>query len=170
MSTNPNEPKDLLVPKRYDWLWLLIKQNLTTVPGNYTPLSEEDRKDYIRISLLDASGSKVYVRNRSKFKNLLNPHKVYINTMFRSYLTDSGQNEIANHLRRIFKEKLHTFVQGAVYANPKLEQKEAIIMFCEIYKIEFNEISYDMLRKSWDRSNAKKIIRNSKFSFCPILL
>ena len=99
---------DLIIPHKDDWLWLLLKQNLCLIPEDYKPVSpEEIESNYIRISLLDASGTKVQVRKKSPVhlkKREFDPSCIYMNTLFRSYLDEKGQRIIANHLRTQFKE------------------------------------------------------------------
>lgn len=155
---------DLIVPRKDDWLWLLLKQNLCLIPEDYKPVSPEEREQsYIRISLLDASGSKVQVRKKSPVRlkrKEFDPSCVYMNTLFRSYLDEKGQRIIANHLRTQFKECFHNFCQGALALSPDMEQKQVIIEFCRVYNITLNHISEDMLVKSWQRSVQKQVIRN----------
>lgn len=169
ISTNGS---DLIVPKKDDWLWFILKQNLDVPPDDYV-FFVPGKDTFINISLLDLTGTRVQVRNKSnrlRLRSRNNPDtsNIYINQMFRWYLSDKAQNTIATHFRKAFKECFHNFVQGAVVNNPDLEQKEAIMSFCDFYKIEFNQISEDMLIKSWQRSPQKKRI-NDIFNFCPLI-
>lgn len=163
----------LLVPDKYDWLWLLLKQHLDVPPSDYlAPSKEELEREYIQISLLDAHSEACFVKNASKLnhkKKPANPNMVHINTMFRWYLSPSAQLSISQHLRSQFKACFHTFVQGAVVGNPNLQQKEAIIKFCELHNLTLNDISEDMLIKSWQRSPQKEKLWSKKLLFCPIL-
>lgn len=167
ISTNGG---DLIVPKKDDWLWFILKQNLDVPPEDYT-FQKDTSQTFINISLLDTTGTKVQVYNKSKrlsnYKNK-DVHSIYLNTSFRWYLSDKAQNIIASHFRKSFKECFHNFVQGALINNPHLEQKEAITCFCDFYQIEFNEMSEDMLIKSWQRSEQKKRLK-SVFNFCPLI-
>ena len=167
ISTNGSE---LIIPKKDDWLWFILKQNLDVPPDDYV-FYTPDKDSYISISLLDTTGTKVQVRNRSK--RLLgrkdrDPSTIYLNHMFRWYLSIKAQNTIASHFRKAFKECFHNFVQGALVNNPDLEQKEAIMSFCDFYRIEFNEISEDMLIKSWQRSPQKERLK-SAIKYCPLI-
>lgn len=154
---------DLLVPRKDDWLWLLLKQNLTFVPDDYKPISKNEiETEYIRISLLDASGTKVQVKNKSSVRikrKKYDPSNIYMNTLFRSYLDEKGQRIIANHLRQQFKECFHNFCQGALAVSPDIDQKQVILEFCKLYNISFQQITEDMLVKSWQRSGQKEVIR-----------
>jgi len=159
-----------IIPKKGDWLWFILKQNLDVPPPDYKFL-QQDKDSFINISLLDTTGTKVQVRNKSKRKSNrkdCDPSTIYLNPLFRWYLSVEAQYTIANHFRKAFKECFHNFVQGALVNNPGLEQKEAIMSFCDFYKIEFNEISEDMLVKSWQRSPQKERLKNI-FNHCPII-
>lgn len=167
VSTNGS---DLIVPKKDDWLWFILKQNLDIPPDDYIPHSVSS-DEHINISLLDTTGTKVQVRNQSKrveSKRQGDPSTIYLNQMFRWYLSVKAQNTIALHFRKAFKECFHNFVQGALISNANLKQKEAIQNFCDLYQIEFNSISEDMLIKSWQRSPQKERIKKI-FSFCPLI-
>ena len=161
-----------IVPKKNDWIWLLLKQNLTTAPETYKTIPDDElHTSYISIALLDASGSKVFVKNKTSGKS-----EIYMNTLFRFHLTEHGQNVIAKHLRTQFKQCYHNFVQGALAVSPDLEQKQVIIEFCKLYNISFNHITEEMLYKSWQRSDQKIAIQDrisnnriKEKSRCPII-
>ena len=58
-----------IFPQKDDWLWLILKQHLTTVAGTVLPVPRDEyNQKYISISLLDTSGTKVQVVNRSRVK------------------------------------------------------------------------------------------------------
>lgn len=167
ISTNGS---DLLQPQKDDWLWFILKQNLDVPPSDFV-FTEIEKGSYINISLLNAHGEKVDVRNKSKRlvgNKKKDPYNIYLNTLFRWYLPDKGQNRIAKHLRNVFKECFHNFVQGALVSNPQSKQREIIFNFCEFYDIGYNEISIDMLIKSWQRSPQKERLKKLVPS-CPLL-
>lgn len=153
-----------IVPQKDDWLWLILKQHLTTVAGTVLPVPRDEYdKQYISISLLDTSGTKVQVVNRSRVKRKhkgFDRYNIYMDSLFRCELNERGRNIIAWHLRTQFKECFHNFVQGALAVSPDLEQKQVIFEFCKLYNITMNSISEDMLRKSWQRSPQKYIIQD----------
>ena len=91
-----------------------------------------------------------------------------MNSMYRTYITEQGMNDIAKELRKRFKDAFHTFVMGALVGNPKLKQKDAFILFIDKFNLSENEITFEMLKKSWDRSDHKKSVFSKK-SFCTIL-
>jgi hypothetical protein len=149
---------DVVVPDKYSLFWKTIKYNLETPPANYhEPLT---RDNIIYVGLLDSSGTASLVRKRDKI--------TYINSLFRWYLSPEAQEEIAFFFRKQFKHTFHCFMQGAVAANPKVEQRKAMEDFCRIYNLTLNEISEDMLKKSWDRSEHKKSVISTKKNHCPL--
>jgi hypothetical protein len=155
---------DLIVPGSQSLLWQLVKQHLKVVPENYRTIA--DRSEYIRIELLTVNSSKVFTRKMKGFgKGTF--RDVTLNTAYRSWLDPAGQNAVAGHLRRSFKECFHNFVMGAIFDNPELQQKKAIENFCELYGITFDEINYEMLVKSWLRSPQRKKI-NGQGNICPL--
>lgn len=167
ISTNGS---DLITPQKDDWLWFILKQHLDVPPNDFV-FTEIEKGAYINVSLLNAHGMKVQVRNKSKRLAKVkgaDPYNIFLDTMFRWYISDEAQNQIAKHLRNAFKECFHNFVQGALANNSSLEQKEAILKFCDFYKIEFNDISEDMLIKSWQRSPQKERLKNL-FFHCPLI-
>ena len=157
---------DLIVPRKNDWLWLLLKQNLETVPIDYKPW-KEPVSETIRISLLDASGSKVMVRKPSA-KPGKSASDIYLNTSFRCYLDQSGQNVIARHLRSQFKQCFLNFFHGAITTNPQMEQRAILERFCQTYRLSMTSITEDMLIKTWQRSTQKSY-SHTKNAGCPVV-
>jgi hypothetical protein len=154
---------DLIVPKKDDWLWLILKQNLLTSPDSVPFIPDKDeRSEYIRISLLDSHSSKIYARDVGR--------NIHINTLFRWYLDEYGQNIVARHFRTQFKACFHNFVQGAIFAShdetgtkeKMLGVQKAIYEFCELYGITVDDITYDTLYKSWLRSDQRKTLKGEK--------
>lgn len=161
-----NNGSDTLIPNKGDWLWLLLKQHLCLSDGNYEPITEEEQKNYIKIQLLDAHNSIIY--NSTMSDSGKEKRGMHLNILFRNYLSEKGQNIIANHLRKQFKACFHNFMHGAVTAG--MQHKDAIDQFCVTYNLSLNEITEDMLKKSWQRSGQKNSFLNKIKSFCPILL
>lgn len=149
---------DVVIPDKDSLFWKTIKYNLDLPPVGYKEPVTKD--NIIYIGLLDSSGTKSVVRKKDKV--------IYINSMFRWYLSPDAQDEIAFFFRKQFKHTYHCFMQGAIAANPKVEQRKAMEEFCNIYNLTLNEISEDMLKKSWDRSEHKKMVMDKKNKLCPI--
>lgn len=149
---------DVIIPDSQSQFWTTVKYYLKLPPVDYrTP---ETKDNIIHIALLDSLGAKSVNKQAGKL--------LHVDTLFRWYLSEDGQKEIAKHLRRELKHTFHCFVQGAVACNPKLEQRQAMEEFCKLYNLTLNELSEDMLKKSWDRSPHKTMVIKRKFKFCPL--
>jgi hypothetical protein len=147
---------DLIIPGPKSLLWQLVKQHLKVVPADYKPII--DRTDYIRIEILTTHSAKILAtKQRGIGKGA--QQNITLNTDYRTHLDARGQSAVAKQLRRTFKECFHNFVMGSIFDNPEKQQKIAIENFCTAYNIEFNEISYEMLVKSWNRSPQRAKIK-----------
>lgn len=149
---------DMIVPEKTSHLWDIVKHNLELPPENYH--APETKDNLIYIALLDTSHLRTVVKNSDK--------TIVINTLFRWYLSADAQGTIAKHFRQQFKHTFHCFMQGAIANNPKLEQRQAMENFCKLYNLTLNELSEDMLKKSWDRSDHKQMVVKRKFTCCPL--
>ncbi|NHB67954.1 hypothetical protein [Perlabentimonas gracilis] len=78
--------------------------------------------------------------------------------VYRNFLSPMGHHFISRTLYFNFKSIFHNFMVGAIQSGAKT-QKEAIEDFCIVYNLPLKHISYDMLRRSWDRSEEKKFLR-----------
>jgi hypothetical protein len=145
--------KDTIFPEKGDLYWGILAQNLETPPNDY--IEPIDTDNYIYIELPNIHGHKYFCNQKKK--------SIYIDTLFRWYLSKEGQNKVNSILRKNFKNSFHCFVQGAVVCNPDLQQKEAIEMFCDTYNLSMDKITPDMLFKSWNRSPHKEKTRTNKF-------
>jgi hypothetical protein len=157
---------DVIYPEKSGLLWQLLKQHLKTAPSIevIAAMKDKDPDEYIKIALRKCNHSKVWTK-KMKGPGAGTFCNVTINVLYRSYLDERGQNEIAKHLRSAFKQCFHNFVQGATFVNKDIQQKEAIEQFCKVYSITFNKITFEMLRKSWQRSGQKrKINENIKYN------
>lgn len=137
---------DTITPKKGDLIWAILKQNLETAPENFREPIDID--NHIYIELLDCHSCSTYSVKSSVF--------LHINTMFRWHLSEKGQNRINSILRANFKTTMHCFIQGAISCNPELQQREAMEEFCNTYNLTMNKITPDMIKKSWDRSDHKR--------------
>lgn len=142
---------DIITPKKGDLVWAILKQNLETAPDSYHEPIDGD--NHIYIELLDCHSTAVYSLQNSVF--------THINTLFRWHLSEKGQNKIRSILSKNFKSTMHAFIQGAIAVNPDLQQREAMEEFCNTYNLTMQNITPDMIKKSWDRSDHKKKIYNS---------
>ena len=156
---------DLIVPNKDDLLWKITKANLTTWYEDSGKTADGDCT--IRIALLDSHSEKVFTNFAGKYRGKYSNY-IHMNSMYRTYITEQGMNDIARELRMRFKDAFHTFVMGALVGNPKLKQKDAFTLFIDKFNLSENEITFEMLKKSWDRSDHKKSVFSKK-SFCTIL-
>jgi len=141
---------DLVICKDNSFIGEKIKYLLKLPPKNYKP--DRVLSNKIRFQLQN-------IRIMSK----------RIFTEYRNYLDTSGNRIIFNELNSAFKAIFHNYVAG--YIIPKEiclgSQKEAIMDFCDMYKLTCDNINYEMLKKSWDRSEerikAKRHILHKQF-------
>lgn len=83
-----------------------------------------------------------------------------VNQFFRNHLDDRRQYFVSKELYSNFKSKFHNYVLAYMRGGGK-QQKLAIEDFCDIYNLSLSSINFDMLKKSWDRSEEKKILKSS---------
>lgn len=121
----------------------------------------ENQLIYVRLS--NTAGTKVYMEEERK--------EIYLNPKYRKYLSKEGQCVVSSELRARFKHTFHTFMYASLLANPEMLQKQAIILFIEQYKITLDHVNFEMLKKSWDRSDEKKHLATKKKEAdkCPLL-
>jgi hypothetical protein len=149
---------DVIVPEKNSLFWKTIKYNLEIPPEDYREPQTKD--NIIYIALIDSTGTKSVSKKTD--------NTIYINHLFRWYLSHEAQEEIASYLRKQFKHTFHCYIQGAVSNNPNIEQRHAIENFCKMYHLTMNELSEDMLKKSWYRSDHKQMVEKRKFICCPL--
>jgi len=87
-----------------------------------------------------------------------------IDNFYRTNLDDRRQKMIAGEFKKLFKKVFHNYVFGYCRSNINkslLEnQKEGIYDFCLAYEINMDEILFESLKKSWDRSDEKKMLKS----------
>lgn len=83
-----------------------------------------------------------------------------INT-FNKGISDRHQELISRELYYLFKDIFHNYVLAYCRAlkNTNGCQKDGIYDFCESYEIKDGRLNYEMLKKSWDRSPQKKMLK-----------
>lgn len=84
------------------------------------------------------------------------------NIQYTNYITAKSQQFISAQLKNLIKEVFHTYVYSYCIACKMKRgcQKKAIESFISVNKIQMNNINYEMLKKSWDRSSHKKKLTN----------
>jgi hypothetical protein len=83
----------------------------------------------------------------------------YIYGEHRNHLDDRRQYFLSKELYDGFKSIFHNYVLAYLRGGGK-QQKQAIEDFCLVYNISLENINYEMLKKSWDRSEQKKMLKN----------
>lgn len=139
----------IITPKKRDFLWLLVKQHLVTgADPEVAPIPGPDEA-VIYIELLSTRSRRICSHTPSKY----NPVQdcVHVDTLFRNYLSKTGQNVIASHLYKVFKESFHNFMAASLIANPNQSYSAVIRSYLDMYEIDQVAINESMLMKSWQR-------------------
>lgn len=131
---------DTIHPGKNGVLWAVIKQHLICytswmkeVGGNAHPSGQK-----IKIELLRKNGAHV-------------PGKeISINTSSRKYISLKGSRIIVRLLISEFQKTFLDYMAGATMANPQLNIKDTINIFCDDYGLDFLR-DYEMLKKRWYR-------------------
>lgn len=132
-------------PGKNGILWAVIKQHLIC----YTRyMAEQDssnpilKNPVIKIELLRKNGA-------------VSPSKkVTLNTASRKYLSLTGSRIIVRLLISEFQKTFLDYMRGVTMANPQLNIKDGIKIFCLEYGLDFIE-HYEMLKKRWYRYRTK---------------
>lgn len=90
-----------------------------------------------------------------------------VNVLYRNHLDDRRQYLISRELYAGFKNIFHTYMLAYMKGGGET-QKEGIESFCETYNLSMKKINYDMLKKSWDRSQEKQIYNNNSHYSGPL--
>lgn len=80
-----------------------------------------------------------------------------VNTNTHSFISERHQSILKCEFQKLFKEIFHNYVLG--YCRNGAQQKQGIYDFCATYNISMNHANFDMLKKSWDRSDQKKRLK-----------
>lgn len=125
-------------------IWAVVKQYLIC----YTQWIDEQSRfigegPTINIGLLRKNG--VQIPN----------NKITFNTGCRRYLSIKGSRIVVRLLISEFQKTFLDYMSGASAANPELNIKDAINIFCEDYGLDFTS-SYEMLKKRWYRYRQKE--------------
>lgn len=137
-----NNGSDIIRPNRESRLWGLIKMHLVTIPEDYKPQPIDGAPNCIRVA--------IYTTKRQEYNR--NARRViYQNGLFRDYLAPAGQRVVADYLTRHLKHTFRSYMGGALGGNSELSIHDAIHQFCQLYNIDMDTITYEMLRKDWFR-------------------
>lgn len=125
-------------------LWAVIKQHLIC----YTRWTIETKPyldpalPVLKIELLRKNGAQVPNQD------------ITLNTSSRRYMSLTGTRVVARLLISEFQKTFLDYMTGASMANPQLNIKDAINIFCDDYGLDFLG-SYEMLKKRWYRYRQK---------------
>lgn len=133
------KPDDLMCQK--------IKYILQLMPADFSPVNT------------DPNAIKIEVTNFQLFQRRGGRSLFHVDAEHRSFLNDRLQHILAKELNKGFKEIFHNYVLA--FARAGREQKEGIEDFCEVYNLSMNKITYEMLKKSWQRSEQYIMMKNS---------
>lgn len=147
-----NNGSDIIRPARKSRLWGIVKMYLDLTPQDYEPVPVTGRAGFIRIGLYRSHRLAYNRRSRKVDPGKKRPNPCFVvNTLFRNYLDDQGQEAVASHLMHTFKLTFRSYMTGALGNNSELTIHDAIYSFCELYNISMDNITYEMLRKDWFR-------------------
>lgn len=143
---------DTLVLKKDDYFTQKIKHILQRFPDNYTPVKPNERINYIRMQVKHVE----YARVGSKCH--------FQKTKTSAYLNAYMQDQVAKELNKYFKEVFHSYVLAFCSARSFKDncQRDGINDFCETFQISMNSINYEMLKKSWYRSDEYQLFKKMR--------
>lgn len=121
-----------------------IKTILSVKPMNY--------KDCCRIKNFKILRVKIHEFRFGK-------NGTHINIEYSNFISDRNQYYLSKELYDIFKITFHNFVAGSVRSGRT--QKQSIEDFCEAYNLDWDNVNFEMLKKSWDRSFEKSFLLNN---------
>lgn len=137
-----------LIPVDYQGpVWTVVKTHLDTIPNDWTPDIGGSAPDRIRLLMPTShSGKRLYNQTAGAV--------IQTNYLYRSYLSEKGQRRVESILMKTFKDNFRQYMTGYLSsvrsgAVPKI--KDAIESFCELYQLEMEAVTYEMLKKDWYR-------------------
>lgn len=147
-----------IVCEHNDLMTQKIKHIVSLLPKGYKLPHETDDCHYIDIQVKNVffgqckdNGYKTIYRKRPEAN---------------TFISASLQRELSIELKTIFKSMFRNYVFAYVRAKRCAvgSQKEAILDFCDSYKINPDKTEYDTLLKSWQRSHEYLKIKNCEFN------
>lgn len=142
---------DVFVPAKDSVIWGLLKQYLITSAVGYRPVPESVRDEYIKIALRPTGSS-------SKSYNVPAGRILSVNTLFRCYLSETGERVIARFLNKEFKKTFHDYMRGCMNNTDTVSIKDAIENFMIDHNISDGDggVTHEMLRKDWYRFTSQE--------------
>ena len=134
------------------------------------PKNEEDETDgpdmeeCVLIRLPNKRDEKRYSASKRKL--------YYCNTLWRSVLSEKGQNKVKNFFERNFRHAFFSFMDGYVegqYENKeedrRIKVKQGVCSFLNQYHIDYDEKMISTMKRSWHRHTEN----NEKSDFSPAI-
>lgn len=146
---------DTITLGKDDYFTQKIRHIIQRKPDAYKPIKPEDRGNYIRMQVKDVNFS-------IKSKSFACHHAEH------SFLTDYLQLALSKELTKYFKEVFHSYVLAFCIAKNCVDgvQRDAIYSFADVFCLPMNKIDFDMLRKSWMRSNERRVLKKLQSKKC----
>lgn len=138
---------DVIKLKERDSISRIIRYHLKTSPAD--KIKPDKLESTVFIELSDSKST----------KHLCDGEKIYINMLYRWFLTAEAQREINSELNKRFKQVFFNFMRGVYAANPEIQQKDAIYLFCDTHNLTLDNVNFEMLKKAWYRSVERKSIK-----------
>ena len=142
-----NGGSDVIRLDRRTNLWGIVKQNLDTLPNDYHII--QDRSEYIAVELLDVHQHKTYNRTADR--------EIYINELYRCYISEAGQAAIRRYLENQIRAAFRVYMISR-YSDGQDEQiRHAIGSFLSDFDLPINNQIIARLSKDWYRYRQKNI-------------
>jgi hypothetical protein len=127
---------NVIVPDKRDYIFIVMRRLMEKVPADYKPV--KNNETHLKILIRQCNNS-----NR--------------NERYYPYLQGNHQRLVNNYLRKQFRTLFLNYMLA--WSRRGGGQKNGIEDFCKVYNISFNNINYEMLKKLWDRSKEKMMMR-----------
>lgn len=122
-------------------LWGIVKQNLDLLPNDYHII--EDRREYIAIELLEIRQHKTYNRAADR--------EIWINELYRCYISESGQAAIRRYLENQIRATFHAYMVARFSDGQKEMIRHAIGSFLADFNLPINDRIIASMSKDWYR-------------------
>lgn len=143
---------DTIVLGKDDYFTQKIKHILQRYPEDYRPVKVSEREEYVRMHVKHVEiirvGSKCLFEKEVQW----------------SYLDKYMQEQLSKELNKYFKEIFHAYVLAFCSARSFADncQRDGILDFCEVYNLRLNKVNFEMLKKSWYRSNEYQLFKKMR--------
>ena len=136
-----NGGSDVIRLDRRTNLWGIVKQNLDTIPNDYQII--RDRREYISVELLEIRQHKTY--------NLAADREIWINELYRCYISEPGQAAIRRYLENQIRAAFRVYMISRFSDGQKEQIRHAIGSFLADFDLPINDTVIARLSKDWYR-------------------